>query len=491
MREVSSELREQLRTITSNPLNPPTCKVVLVQEVEGYPDNEITIPQIRDVNVFTDESNFSNSCNFNIANVNPDNFKDYGYFNHHRNDPGRGKPTNFWSGLIVPNARIRVYMGYGTELVRTFDGFIDTITMRVEPSDSILEVNCRDKAKLLMDQACNSTDDGVKQWYIMYPLDEYITPVYLDHTNQDPYLEEVVIDICRRAGFSIYDIEVEETGIRLSDTTEGILEFEDINWDAAINRIRDLSAFDFWVDEEGKAKFKRPQTKDITYVDEEVMMFGIPPEPQSLSKRTIVESSLVVKDWANEELIYQRGIDYEYDPIENTIIRLVGGSIPIDQWVNVYYTYVAWRFINGLNIKMLPLTFSHDNVYAKLRVAGDGGIGGGIEATVNVSSNFEMWDGSKLPEDKLLTIVNEELLDEAQCLAFAEKLMYDMKTRYITVDFEVIPLPHLQLYDVIQIIVYGTILEGYLITGQTLSYKADTQELTQTINGHHFVYAAP
>jgi hypothetical protein len=489
MRTVSNTLRGKLYGMNLTGDYGPTCDVKWVELIPGFPDNEVSIPNVTNVNVTTHESNFCQTCTFTVCNVNPSDLTDYGYFTPHRNDSTHGKPQNDWYQLLVPNARIRVYMGYGDEQSMCFYGFIDTITVTIEANNCVLNVNCRDVAKLLTDQTCNCMDDSVLTWAITYPVSETVTEHYLHHEDTDPNLEDIVKDICIRAGFIEADVECDATGIKLSDTLDGYFEFEDMTWDACINVIKDLTVFEFWCNEEGKIQFRMPQSTVITVEDEEVYFNG--DDPQVLEHATASYYSIVVKDFTEPTTIYIRGVDYTFDEEHNSLSRTEESNIPEDSWVKVDYTYLDWIFRNGLNIIQLPLTMSHDNVYAIIRVCGEGGTTGGIESSVTVAVDNTLWDGSTLFAKKVLTYVNENLLDEAACLVVANRMATDMKERYTQVNGLAIPIPMLQLRDIVQWQVYGMIGEAYIVIGQNLTYTADGQKITHQIAGYHYQYVAP
>jgi len=475
MRTISDSLRTKLNSRCLVGEDAPSCKVVWVETILGV-DYEHVIPQIMDVQISKQDSAFSQTCSFTLANVNPSDPTDFGYFNPHRSDSTHNKPSNSWYGVIVPNKKIRVYMGYGSTLVTVFTGLIDTIEMSVKPDEAVMSVKCKDMGKLLLDNTASQVVSSVKSYLLEYPISVGVTTFHLLSTDTDPNLEDIVVDVCMRAGISYGDIVVEATGVKLSDTELG--EFEKVTYSQIIEQIKTLTVFDFGFDEDGKAHFTHPQSKNITVTNEAVCMFGVDPQ---LLGHPAVESSVIVKNWGLSTT-YTKNIDYTYDSSTNTLVRLPGGAIASDAWVKVSYSSVDFIFKNGQNIFQLPLTLSHDNIYGTIVVTGDG-----VETIVY--SGATLWDGSVVLVDKVLFIEDNNIIDQDKCDAVADRLKLDMLERYTSTEFDVIPVPNLQLRDIIQIIVYGTISEAYLIDGMDLAYTASEGSMTQSLKCHHWAYA--
>jgi hypothetical protein len=488
MRSVSNEVRNAFDNKDFSDY-PYTCKVVWVEDIPGIGTFEHTIPNVKNVTWNSSEANFSNTASFTMCNVNPDNLKDFGYYTPHRNDSTHNKPSNDWLGVLVINKKIKIYAGWNDELYCQFTGLINSVTPDIFSDGSEMVIDCNDMGKILMEQSVYCVDtanDPQLTWSIIYPIDTsvVITGYHLTSADTDPYLEDIVRDICMRAGFSDSDIITDSTGIRLSDTVNGFFEWENMTWDACINEIKDLAIFDFWINEDGKAMFKYPTNRVIDVVGEAVCMFGVPPEWQPLSKPFASPENMKVRI-TGEQTHYIRGIDWEWDGETNSIIRLEDGAIAVDEWVEVDYTAVDWLFKNGQNIIRIPLGMSDEKVYGRIKVIGDGG----VYAIENLSNDFKLWDGSQISPYKMFSVTNENLLDEEACTIMAQRLVRDMKEKYITVNAEVIPVPALQMKDVIQVVVYGLIGEAYIITGQNFTFDAGNQSLKQTITCHHYSYA--
>lgn len=390
----------------------PLIKVVYISEGTLA---ETIIPSIVSLSINSDISQFANNCTITLENVNPANPADYGYYTSHRNDTTHLKPANAWRGILVPNRRIKVYMGFtAATMVSVFYGLIDEVTI----NNPTLTINCRDMGKRLMDKNVNSTltSDGSTVWGITYPIPSDITPVHLQSTDVAVDLGYVVTDICRRAEFPLADINSTLTGILLNAVEDGELKFGDNisgspideTWDSAINTIRDLTMFNCWCDEEGAFSFK---------------------------------------------------------------------SNILDPFV------CAYTFKEGVNIFQLPLTLNQDEIYGVVRVVGDG-----VESKdVLVSSNYTLWDGSTLFPKKLKTISDNKLRSKADCIAMATRLATIMRENYTKINLQCIPLPHLQLNDVIKITNYGTCDDYYQVRAQQFNYDASSG-LTHTISAAHYTH---
>lgn len=476
MRTISDAMRAILNSGKQVGNNALIWKVVLVTW-SGSEWVETTIPQVESINI-TKEETAAQSCDFTIVNVNPSDPTDYGYFNAHRNDTTHGKPQNSWYKVLVPNTRIRVYASYGnSDFITQFYGFIDTIDIDIQPDGAKLTIKCRDVSKILLDRYCNSTDTGVKSYYIAYPIGASVTPVYLDDGDTDPTLEDIVKDICMRAGFIEADIVTETSGFTLADI-DGFIEFEEISWSDCIEQLKTKTGFDYWADEDGKLHFAHPQSQSHVVIDEEEML--IDEDPQPLLHPQVIESSLIVKSY-DGNITYDLGDDYIFDSTDNSIARTPDSAIYSYDIVKVSYTYGDYIFKNGQNIMTLPLTMSHDKIYGTIIVRGDG-----VEYKIPISVDYKLWDGSQTWEDKILIVSDTGLLTEGDCQSVAERLLADMKERYISTEFRCQMIPHLQLRDVVQVVVYGTINELYIIDGIRLSYTANTGSTEMILKTHHF-----
>ena len=486
MRSFSQGLRS---AIYNNDMTgyPHVCRVALVEWVGGIWENTY-IPNLTNVNVTRTEALFSNTATFTINNVNPSDLTDYGYYNPHRSDPipAHLKPQNEWYLRIVPNVRIKIYMGLGSDLCSVFYGLVDSIEINTEKESCKMQVTCRDMGKRFLDDCVHcidSSEDPTLVWSIAYPIDATVTPYFLTSTDTDPKLEDIVTDICSRAGFGPFEIITDDTGLKLSDTIDGYLEFTDATWDECINRIIDLTVFEFWIDEDGIAHFGYPPSRGYTITNEEHMLIS-QSIPVPLNYPTVIPSSLVVKSY-DENIVYHLDFDYFFDAATNsiTIIEDTGDISPYDI-VKVSYSYADFIFRNGMNIKKLsPFRMSHEKIYGRIKVIGNDD---GIFSIVTVSNDFKLWDGSNVSPYKMYVQENKDLLDEDACLVLATRLKQDMLDKYINIDFEVCAMPFLQIRDLIQIEVYGTVGQIYIVTGITFTADASSQKISQTISAYHY-----
>lgn len=483
MRNLSTSLKGKLDSMVLTGADAPSCKVYKVY-YDGLSWVEVPIPSVISVNVNKDTDAFTQSAEVVLCNVNPTNPNDFGYYNPHRSDTIHNKPQNSWFQELIPNVRIRIYMGYGEELKPVFYGFIDTIDIDISPTSSTLSLKCRDVSKILIERMVNSFDsaENLKIWSIEYPLATPTTTEYHITYNQGdtPDLADIVKDVCMRAGFIEQDIFVENTGITIGDTAEGYFEYEEVNWDAIINDIKSLTSHEFWIDEYGTANFGRPLTRDLTIENEQ--LFLIDELLGYLDVKWAVESSIEVRSLLTG-ILYTKGVDWEYDSSYNALYRLEDSTIPSGHELEVDYTAVDFVFKNGKNIFQLPLTISHDDMYGQILVKGDG-----VEYLQKVESDFILWDGSTLWEDKVLIVDKEALLEESECQVVAEQMAYTMRQKYISLNFNCMSIPHIQLYDVVQVVVYGSVSEAYLVTGINLSYQDNKMDMT--LKCYHFSYAS-
>lgn len=79
-----------------------------------------------------------------------------------------------WAGVLMPNKQVIIEQGYGTELVQTFTGYIDSVEMSNFPAE--LRLSCRDKGKLALDRiVTNAVDGGHYVKFISTTVEDAVT----------------------------------------------------------------------------------------------------------------------------------------------------------------------------------------------------------------------------------------------------------------------------------------------------------------------------
>lgn len=162
------------------------------------------------------------------------------------NSNGAINPKNQESPLyniINLNKQIIVKQGYGSDMIETFTGLIDSFQMKSYPHT--IEISCRDHLKKALDQTI--TESG-------------------SHTVSfaSQPIEAIFGYLCYLAG--IETGEIDETGITISK------EFSWQTYADAFQFLADLASFEYGADEYGKVYFKRDHQPDeiaIAYTFEE------------------------------------------------------------------------------------------------------------------------------------------------------------------------------------------------------------------------------
>jgi hypothetical protein len=194
----------------------PTAYVVFVDD-----DGDVIsdpFPNIVSINWDSNDSAFCNTGSFKILNNSQNDWEDHNWFTPHRADSV--KAENNWKNLLVPNRKIRIYAGYNDEFAPVFTGLICSTEITMENGNCYMTVLCRDMNKLLMDQTCNSTtiSTNILSHEYILPIQTDIVSEFLDINDTDPYMDEIIIDICRRAGANANQVINTMSPIKLSDT---------------------------------------------------------------------------------------------------------------------------------------------------------------------------------------------------------------------------------------------------------------------------------
>jgi len=156
------------------------------------------------------------------------------------NSNGAINPKNHESplfGIVGLNKQLIVKQGYGSDLIETFTGMIDSFSMKSWPHT--MEISCRDNLKKALDQTI--TEAGA----------------HTVNFESQP-IEHIFGYLCYLAG--IETGEIDTTGISISK------EFSWQTYADAFQFLADLASFDYGADEYGKIYFKRDYQPDEIFI---------------------------------------------------------------------------------------------------------------------------------------------------------------------------------------------------------------------------------
>lgn len=433
---------------------------------------------VKSLSITREQGVIAQSFSMSLINVNHSDWIDTGYYNQVRNDEDHGKPMNSYYGLIQSGKEVVITVGYGANTNTIFTGIIDTAKTQIG-DNSIIDITGRDIGKYLIDSTiwCEDTTSGSEILYeITYPIDIGITEVYLTAADTNPYLYEIFIDACMRAGISETDISVGS-----SPTTDFPLRIDDLNgeyfeectgtWDGLCKQIAKLLVANIDVDESGTitlSKVIQPDPdawKGITLNGTTWTSIGI----DIFYKDRAVESSLIVQD-STKTTTYTKDVDWEYDETTNSIRRTSDSLITDGQSVWVYEKYVNWIFKQGQDIFDLNQWVSHDDCYGTIVATNEDE---DLLRSINVGA---YGDGSIVNPNKIYIEDLPELITETQLDNWLIDKKDEMKSKYWQVEASVLPITQLQVNDIVQFVVYGTIGGLYKVTGFSWSWDSD--------NGH-------
>lgn len=118
-----------IASTTSNYQRQPGAIVLL--------DHKYPIVGLQDVEVTRGRDTSSNVARFTLMNM------DTRY-----SGPNRHK--------IAANVPVSIYLGYDGKYLQKYEGFIDTVTMNTTRTGSLITINCRDRAKLFLEQTISA-----------------------------------------------------------------------------------------------------------------------------------------------------------------------------------------------------------------------------------------------------------------------------------------------------------------------------------------------
>ena len=180
--------------------------------------------------------------------------------------------------LLWPNKEVIVKQGYGTELIQTFKGLIDSISMSTFPQS--ITINARDKMKALLDH------------YVRDSSFNYV----VTYTAQT--VEAIWQDLITKAGLTYGTVET--TGITLAEKVFSWESYAD-----AISWLDEIAGFETYCDEFGIMHFVldgRPETVTVAYEFDEgvdIIQLGYDIDDKDLYYAVVVYG----KD-ANDAVVY-------------------------------------------------------------------------------------------------------------------------------------------------------------------------------------------
>lgn len=137
-------------------------------------------------------------------------------------------PNSSLYGLLNINKQINIKLGYGSDLVDSFVGLVDSISMSTFPQ--VADIKLRDSLKRALDQTLTKNGSQVVKY------------------SKQP-IENIVADICNLCGLVVGKIE--PTGISIE---------KEFNWQTyadAIQFLSDIASFEYLIDESGLFYFRR------------------------------------------------------------------------------------------------------------------------------------------------------------------------------------------------------------------------------------------
>jgi hypothetical protein len=422
-------------------------------------------------------------CTISFHNVSPIAINDPGYYTPYRNTE-YSKTKNDWYLEVLPSKDVRIEAGYGTELSTLFTGTIDDVDISRDSTTSTIRCDCRDYIWKLLDQQVDSTADAEDRYVLEYPIAAEVAQgtgwlVPGSATNPEggsSYdIASIVKDLCCRAGFLPSKVNIEMTKIELDPA------FSRVSYMDAVNQmITAAGCFEFYVDELGTIYFNHISDLKPEALDEVHAALG----GFTLNNFPVVPGS---DDFWGSPLktgtYWTRDTDY-------TIEESTGVITNINMTGNVYcnYVYPAYVFQEGVDLMKLSLKISKRNLYGSIRVAGEGSDQVFELGTSDGNGNRVMWDGSKVPDRKVMFVDGEYIDTDAKALEIATRLGRDMENRYISCEFAAVAVPWLQIGDTIQVLESATtISELYRITSMDFDFSNGA---VMTIKAYHVGFIA-
>ncbi len=191
--------------------------------------------------------------------------------------------------LLWPNKEIIVEQGYGQELLQTFKGTIDSISMQADGQQADISISARDSLKRALDQTITASL-GEEEVHVITALDTTV--------------EALWIDLATMAGLTIGTVE--ETGITLS---EKLFSWE--TYGDAFSFLEELVGFETVCDWDGVVHFRRdgrPEEIEVAYTFREgvdIIQIGYEINDKDLYRQVVVhgKKTIVVDEKEVDEVI--------------------------------------------------------------------------------------------------------------------------------------------------------------------------------------------
>jgi len=457
MRPIPSSIRTLLKNKIMLGANGPTQQVILLDKPVGEGLTN-AVPAKR-IWLSREEDAIAQRCTIEFDNVNPVDHKDPGYYMPYRTNEFTGHIQNEWHFQLIPSKRISVQLGYGSELVDVFLGSIDDVIFNAEPGGYSVTLDCRDLGSILVDDMMIGDDPDEPYWVAFADMD----------------VSNIVKTALLAKGWTSENVTVDLSGLILDIDFERQTVADLIDW--AI----DVTGYQFYIDENGKAFFveatdKNPRSSDETFVctqGEEISLGHWP---------IVLDSQEVRSAPSGGGTLFTKDTDYTINFSTGKLVPIVGGGIASSSTIYVSYVYAAWVFRHGEDIFRLPYTLSRRNQYGKIVVEGDG-----ESATWEAPS--PAWDTRTTSPNRVMFVSKPEATEISECQEIADKMGLDMLRRYGTVEFAAVAVPWLQVGDCIQVIEYSsTVSEIYRIVSVEFEYSPGNAVMT--IRAYHFGYSA-
>lgn len=455
-------------------------KIPLVQVVISDGVTEYEITKVSSFNMSREFGAIAQSVTIQIPNVDPDDPLDTGYYNAQRNMTAHGKAATAYKDLIRPGRDLYIKAGYGddniADTVKIITANIDTVKVKISgEGESVLEILARCTGKYLVDGTIQqyNTSTGIINYYITYPIAANIQTHYLGAGDLDPYLYQIWVDACMRAGYDVLNIGGDWASFTMTLSDCDADAFKEITgkWCDLAKKIADLLGAYMYEDEEGNIWLK--VANDLEYADTESITLtgttGVALSCRGYNYRAI-EDSIEVSGYTRS--------DWDFDYASNKIRRTSTSTIPSGTTVTVLYTFCAWCYKPNQIFDLTQWT-SHDEVYGRLVMTNK-------ELQIYATDDLgTLGDGSTVSTIKTLVEDHPELTTEEQLTALVALKKAEMLKNYFNMSADVVAIPHLRVRDTICTLLYGTISSIYEITGFNLSYDPESG-FTQQIEGIYY-----
>lgn len=355
---------------------------------------------------------------------------------------GTAHPHALW-----PNKTVTVKQGYGTELITTFTGLIDTIVVSSFPHE--ISVSCRDYMKYALDQKITSGDVHV-----------------LTYTNQT--IEAIVADLAGKCGLSTGNIQA--TGVTLTEKT-----FQWCSYADCFSELASLVGYEYGCTETGTFYFRRDTVQQPSATDWELTISG----GAGLTLfYPIVQYSETIKS-SDGLTTYARDTDYtiDYETGDVASITITDGSYLMS------YIYAAYTFAEGTEITSLRYTIDDEAAHTKVAIYGDDD-----GAVVFGSADYASKDYYNVLPQKFLKLDAPECDTSDMCASLAQDTVDLMESKIRTCEIGTVAVPWLQDGDIVKITEKSsTISELYRITDiRTIQTES---QYTANMTCYHHSYA--